>query len=138
MPSTGAVNGTTVVLQVRTGTGPDVYTTVGGQRGLSRSRARNILDTSAKEDGDRTKAGGKRDSSLSLDGLVIASDAGRAALVAAHEGTGAGRIRISAIGAEPAKQADVVIENINEDFPDDDNSTWTVDLQVSGAWTAIS
>lgn len=132
------VNGTTVVLQVRTGTGPDVYTTVGGQRGLSRERTRTIINTSAKEDADATKAGGRRDSSLSLDGMVVAGDAGRAALIAAHEGTGAGRIRISAIGSEPAKQADVVIETVSEDFPDDAESTYSVDLQVTGAWTAIS
>ncbi|HJV09475.1 MAG TPA: phage tail tube protein [Acidimicrobiales bacterium] len=133
-----AVNGSTVVLQVRTGTGPDVYTTVGGQRGLSRSRTRTILDTSAKEDNDRTKKGGKRDSSLSLDAVVVSSDVGRAALIAAHEGTGEGRIRVTAIGAEPAKQAEIVIANIDENFPDDEVSDWTVDFEVTGPWTAIS
>lgn len=132
------INGSTVLLQVRTATGPDVYTTVAGQRGLSRERTRSILNTSAKEDSAQTKLGGKRDSSLSFDGLVIASDAARAALVAAYEGTGDGRIRVTAIGAEPAKQALFVIETINEEFPDDEESTWSVDLQVTGEWTAIS
>jgi predicted secreted protein len=133
-----AVLGTTVVLQVRSATGPDVYTTIGGQRGLSRERTRNIINTSAKEDTAQTKKGGKRDSSLSFDGVVIASEAGRAALVAAYDGDGEGRIRVSAIGAEPAKQATFVLETISEDFPDDEESTWSIDLQISGEWTAIS
>jgi len=138
MPITGAVNGSTVVLQVRTTTGPDVYVTVGGQRGLSVARERNAIETSAKGDGDKTFIAGRRGSSLSMDGIVIASDVGRAALIAAHEGDGVGRLRRGAIGAEAAKQCDIVITGIDEDFPDDEESTWTVEYQVNGAWTAVS
>lgn len=133
------VNGSTVLLQFRTGTGPDVYTTVAGQTGLSVSRERTMIATSAKEDGDATFAGGRRSSTVSLEGLVLASDVSRAAIIAAFEtSAGTGRIRRGAIGAEAAKQADVLVSSLEEDFPDDDASTWTVELQVTGAWTAIS
>ena len=132
------INGSTVLLQVRTATGPDVYTTVGGQRGMSVSRDRTAIETSAKDDGDSTFIGGRRGSTVSMEGLVIASDVGRTALITAHESTGAGRVRRGAIGGEAAKQADVLITSIEEDFPDDEESTWTVELQVTGPWTAVA
>lgn len=131
------INGSTVLLQVRTATAPDVYTTVGGQRGLSVSRERNAIETSAKDDNDGTYIGGRRNSTVSMEGLVIASEAGRLALVAAHDGDGKGRIRRGAIGAEVARQCDVIITSIEEDFPDDDASTWTVGLQGTGPWGPV-
>lgn len=133
-----AVNGSLVLLQVRTATGPDVFTTVGGQRGMTVSWARNAIDTSAKDDLDETYIGGRRGSTLSMEGLVIAGNAGRLALISAHEtGDGTARIRRGAIGTELARQLDVVITGIEQEFPDDDASTWSVDLQGNGAWTAI-
>lgn len=134
MPATGAVDGGTILLSVRTATAPDVYTTVGGQRGAKVSRSRNTLDFSAKGDGDEFHGGGRRSSTVSLDGLVIVNDAARAALIAAYEGNGAGRIRRGAIGAEAARQADVIITSIDEEFPDDAESTWSVELMVTGPW----
>lgn len=132
------INGSTVLLQVRTATGPDVYTTVGGQRGLSVSRERTAIETSAKDDTDATFLGGRRNSTVSMEGLVLANGAGRSALITAFEGDGTARVRRGAIGAEAAKQCDVIVVGIDEDFPDDEESTWTVELQVTGAWGAIS
>jgi len=139
MPIAGAVNGSTVLLQVRTTTGPDVYVTVGGQQGLSVNRKRNAIETSAKGDGDETYIGGRRGTTLSMEGLVIVSDVGRLALIAAYESAdGVARVRRGAIGAEAAKQLDVIITDASEDFPDDEASTWSVELQGNGAWTAVS
>lgn len=139
MPVVGAVNGSLVQLQIRTATGPDVYVTVGGQRGLSIKRNRNTIDTSAKGDADETFIGGRRGSTVSMDAMVVAGDVGRAALIAAHEGTdGVARLRRGAIGTEPARQADCIISKIDENLPDDKESTWSVDLQITGAWTAVS
>lgn len=132
------INGSTVLLQVRTTTGPDVYVTVGGQRGLSVSRDRTFIETSAKDDADKTGIAGRRGTTVTMEGLVLASETARTALIAAFEGTGAGRLRRGAIGAEAAKQLDIVITKIDEDFPDDAESTWTIEYQGNGAWTAIS
>ncbi len=130
------INGSTILLQVRTALGPDVYTTVGGQRGAKISRERTEIETSAKDDGDATFLGGRRNAMVTLEGLVIASDAGRAALITAFDGTGAGRVRRTAVAGYTLVQADVIITKIEEDFPDDAESTWTVDLRVTGPWTA--
>lgn len=133
------INGSTILLQFRTGTGPDVYTTVAGQTGLSVSRERTMIATSAKEDGDATFAGGRRSSTVSLEGLVLAADVSRTAIRAAfNSSSGEGRIRRTAIGAEAAEQATVLVSSLEEDFPDDDASTWTAELQVTGAWGGIS
>lgn len=133
------INGSTVLLQFRTGTGPDVYTTVAGQRGMSISRERTMIGTEAKEDADATFAAGRRSSTISLEGLVLASDVSRAAIEAAFDSSaGTGRIRRTAIGAEAARQCDVLVSSLEMDFPDDDASTWTAELQVTGAWTATS
>lgn len=136
------INGSLVLLQVRTATAPDAYTTVGGQRGMSVGKEMTAINTSAKDNADGTYVGGRRESTVSMEGLVIASDAGRAALIAAYEANGAAagavRLRRGAVGAEAAKQADGIITDLSEDFPDDEESTWTVEIQISGGWTAIS
>lgn len=133
------INGSTILLQFRTGTGPDVYTTVAGQRGASISRERTMIDTSAKEDADATFAAGRRSGTLSLEGLVLASDVSRAAIEAAFESSdGVGRIRRTAIGGEAAKQYIVLVSSLEMDHPDDDASTWTAEFQMSGAPTATS
>lgn len=135
----GGINGTTVLLQVRTSTAPDTYVTVGGQRGMSHERERTEIDQSDKADADATFLAGRRSGTFTLEGLVVASDAGRTALIAAFEGaTSAARVRRTAVGAEAAKQADVIITGISEDYPDDEESTWTVDLRMTGPWTAVS
>lgn len=130
-----AINGSLVLLQVRTASGPDVYTTVGGTRGLKIKRDRKALSTSSKDDTDDTFAGARRTSTAHVDGLVVTGDVARAALIAAHNGTGAARIRRTALGTEPMAQADAIITNIEEDFPDDAESTWSVDFQITGPWT---
>lgn len=134
------INGSVVLLQFRTGTAPDVYTTVAGQRGLSISRERTMIETSAKDDNDATFIGGRRSSTVSLDGLVLASDTSRAAIEAAFDAspTVNGRIRRTAIGAEAARQAEVIISSMELEFPDDEESTWTAEFQVTGPWTATS
>lgn len=136
------VNGSLVLLQVRTTTGPDVYVTVGGQRGMSVGKEMTAINTSAKDNADGTYIGGRRESTISMEGLVIVGDAGRAALVAAYETNGAlagaVRVRRGAIGADAAKQADGIITDLSEDFPDDEESTWSVEVQISGGWTAVS
>lgn len=132
------INGSTILLQVRSATGPDVYTTVGGQRGMSVSKERTFIATHDKADGDTTGIGGRRTTSITMEGLVIANDVGRLALIAAYEGDGAVRVRRTAIGAEAAKQLIGVITACDEDFPDDEESTWTIEVQGNGGWTATS
>lgn len=133
------INGSTIVLSVRTGTGPDVYTTVGGQRGLKTTRERTYIATHGKEDADGTGTGGRRKTHLTVEGVVVAGDAARAALIAAYESSdGAVRVRRVAVGSETKNQLIGVITKIDEDFPDDDATTYTVEIEGNGGWTVIS
>jgi TP901-1 family phage major tail protein len=133
------INGSTIVLSVRTGTGPDVYTTVGGQRGLKTTRERTFIDTSAKDDGDGTGTGGRRKTRLTVEGVVVAGDTARAALITAYESTdGAIRVRRVAVGSETKNQLIGVITKLEEDFPDDDATTYSIEIEGNGAWTVIS
>jgi predicted secreted protein len=131
--------GTTVILQVRTATGPDVYTTIGGQTGLAISFERDAIDSSSKDIVDAEFLAGRRQSTISCPSLFVPNEAARAALKAAYNSTsGSARIRVPAIGAEAGRQADCIITSLSEDHPDNDVSTVAVELQVTGVWTGIS
>lgn len=132
-------NGSTVVLQVRTATGPDVYTTIGAQTDLEVSFERDAIEASSKDIMDAEFLAGRRSSTISCPSLFVPNEAARVALKAAYNSTsGAVRIRIPAIGAEAGRQADCVITSLSETHPDNDVSTVAVELQVSGAWGPIA
>ena len=132
------VNGTSVLLQVRTATGPDVYTTLGSQRDMEIEYAADEIDTSSKDSADYTGLPGRRSSSLTCDALWIPSDAAKAALFTAYETGAMCRIRRSAVGADAARQADCFITSITGSHPDQGASTLSVSLKLSGPWTATS
>lgn len=134
-----SVNGSTVILQVRTATGPDVYTTVGKQTGLNITFERDAIDASSKDIMDAEYVAGRRSSTISLPSLFVPNEAARVALRAAYNSiSGAVRIRIPAVGAEAGRQADAIVTSLTEDHPDNDVSTVAVELQVTGAWGPIA
>ena len=90
-PSTSSATvGKDFLLYVNTGTvAVPVWTVVGGQRGASLSRSAEEIDISHKSSGGwGAKKSGLRSWSIDLDGLVLLSDAGIAALEYAFQ-TGA-------------------------------------------------
>lgn len=134
-----ATNGSTVVLQVRTATGPDVYTTIGSQTGLSVGFERDAIDASSKDIMDAEYLAGRRSSTIECPSLFVPNEAARVALRAAYNSvSGEVRIRIPAIGAEAGRQATAIVTSLSEDHPDNDVSTVAVTLQVTGAWGPIA
>lgn len=132
-----AINGSTVLLQVRTSTGPDVFTTIGGQRGMTIERSGGAIDTSSKDSYDATSVPGRRSSKLSGSVLYVPSDAAKTALLAAYNTNPPALIRVrrTAPGGEAAQVCDAVITSLHEEHPDDDASMFSIELQLSGPWT---
>lgn len=123
---------------MRTATGPDVYVTLGAQRGATIEESNNVIDTSSKDSRAFTGLAGRYESSVSLDALYVPSDAAKLAIRdAARNGTIL-RIRVSAIGAEAVEQADCIVETITKEFPDDDAATFALDLTITGTWGAAT
>jgi predicted secreted protein len=131
-----AVDGTTVLVQVRTSTGPDVFTTIGGQRGMSIDRSGDTIDTSSKDSYDKTNLPGKRSQTLSLDSLYVPNDTAKAALVAAYEASPPTlcKLRKTAVGAEAAKTIDAIVTSLHEEYPDGDAAVFNAEFTLSGAW----
>lgn len=128
------INGTSVLLKIRTSTGPTVYTTLGSQRGVTIERTAAEIDTSSKDGADWTGLPGRRESTISLDALYVPSDTAKAALVTAYESGALCNVQRTAAGADPARSADCIITTLHEEYPDQDAAVFTVDLKVSGAW----
>lgn len=128
------INGTSVLLQVRTAVSPDVFTTLGSQRGATIDRTAAEIDTSSKDGIDFTGLPGRRESTVSLDALLVPSDAARTALITAWETNAMCKIKRTAVGAEVAKSADCFITTLHEEYPDQDSAVFSVNLKISGSW----
>lgn len=132
------INGTDWLLQVRISTGPDVYQTLGSQRGGSVERSADEIDTSSKDSPHWTGLAGRRSSTLSLEKLYVPSAADKAAIETAWENGTLLRIRTVALGSEAVKQADCIVTGITGDFPDQDAAVLSLELRVTGQWGAAA
>lgn len=132
------MNGSAVLLLVNTGTDQSpIWTAVGVQTGLTRETTRNLIEVSGKDD-DHTKwVYGRRDDTVSLEAVYVPDDAGVQALRQALEQKQVIKIRRSEDGTA-VEEADALIKSISEEWPDNDKSTVSVDLQLNSEWTAVS
>lgn len=115
------------------------YTLVGGIRNVSITRARNAMDKSSKDDGDEsTFVAGRRNNTVSFDGVWDhTEDAGYTLLSNAYE-AGNGTIYFlvtSTTNGDTEFYGAGVITQLDVAFPDEDISTFTGSIQVSGALT---
>lgn len=130
------MNGTDVLLQVNTGTDAvPVWTTVAAQRDASVSRSNDTIDFSSKDSRHWDGAAGRAESELSLDGLVpVAGEAGFDALLAAWEdGTLIG-VQQQRAGAA-FKLAKGIVTKMDEEYPDQGESTFSASVKIAGQWT---
>jgi predicted secreted protein len=130
-------NGADWLLQIRVSTGPDTYATLGSQRGGSVERTAAEIDMSNKDSPHWQGVAGRRSSSISLEKLYVSNASDQATLKAAWAAGTLLRVRTVALGAEAGEQADCIITNITNEFPDQDASVQTVDLRVTGTWGAF-
>ena len=129
-------NGADVLLLVRTSTGPDVYTAVGSQRGLSLSETTADVDVSSKDSRAMRVISGRYGATLSLDALYVPSDAAYAALKTAFRAGDLVRVRVRDDGDE-TEQADALITQMDTEFPDQAEATIGISLRVDGTWSTV-
>lgn len=131
-----ALNGTQVLLMVFDATaneGAGEYVSVAEQTGLSMEESVNLIEASSKES-DHTKwLYGKSDGTLSLEALYVPNDRGLALLKQAKKERKPILVRRDEAG-QPIEQVEALIETISTEFPDNDNATVSVDLQLNGNW----
>ncbi len=132
-----AISGTDVLLLVNTGTAEvPVYEVVGCQRDVTFDQSRDVIDVSCKTEPGKPVLPGPYEASLSLDSLYAWSDEGYQALrtamrdgelilVARQEG---GEVRETALG---------LVRTMSENFPHQGEGTFSVDIDISGVWTAM-
>jgi len=131
------INGTVILLAVRTGTGPDVYTDVGGQRGISFDENVDEIDISNKIDGaDFKMLPGRRKQTFQLDASYLRSETAFTTLQSAIRAGTKIRIRRSDAGSD-IEQADGYLTSISENHPDQDNSVVSIAGTIDGPWGAI-
>jgi TP901-1 family phage major tail protein len=132
-----ATNGSDVLLLVNTGT-PSVpaYEAVGSQRGVTFDEETATIDASSKASRARRVDPGRYSASLSLDALYVWSNDGYQSLRdAMRNGT---KILVARQDdGVTMETANAVVASMSEEFPDQEESTISIDLEVDGWWTEL-
>jgi len=137
MATPNATNGATVLLSVRTSTGPDVYTDVGSQSNVTFERTLEEIDASNKNDGaDTLVLAGRRKQTLTLDHMFVLGETAFEVLKTAVETGITVRVRRKESGSD-IEQADAIVTSMSESFPDQDVGTVSISLTICGAWGAV-
>ena len=130
-------SGTTVLIGVESAT-PGTFVTLAGQRDVTLDRTGDFIDASSKDSNDEEGLAGRRSSTISLDAAYIDTDASWARLKTLYETDPPAlcKVRKSEDGTD-VLEADAVITSLGERHPDNDLSTVSIELRVSGGWTAV-
>lgn len=129
------MNGTDVLLFANTGTiiSP-TYTAVGGQRNLTITKTMATFDSSSKDSDDENPEPARLGSTVSLDSLYVPSDVAQRLIDTTYKAKGLLLIEVQENGVE-TETAPAYITSFTKNFPDQDASTFTIDLLVKGGWT---
>lgn len=131
------LNGTDFLVRVNTGTeAVPVWTTVAAQRDASVSESRDTIDFSSKDQDEWVGAAGRYESEVSLDGLIpVAAEAGFDALKAACRNGTLVQLQTQVAGTAKEK-ASAIVTQMDQEYPDQGEGTFSASFKVSGAWTA--
>jgi predicted secreted protein len=129
-----AKNGTAFLLYVYDGTN---YVAVGSteQRSLDITETTAVIDTSAKAGRESTFLAGRYASTLSIEALYVPNDGGIAAIKSANRLGTSVIVRVYEDGSA-VEQATCIVTSVARSNPAEDNATYAIDLQVTGAWSA--
>ena len=133
-----AMSGNSVLLRVNTGTTevPE-DTAVGSQKGLDISKTRNAIDASHKGNDATEYVAGRKSSSVTLDALFVPNDTAYRRLKQCYD-NGAEIEVVQYRDGVAIEEADAIVTELSESYPDDDVSTISCSLQVSGNWRTPS
>lgn len=131
-----AIDGADVLLLADPGTG---YESIGAQTGLTTDNSRNMVETTTKQD-DHTKfVYGKQSGTISLEALYIETGGDRdsqAKLEDAVDNANKLILRRREDGTT-IEEAEVLVESIEKNYPDDDASTLSVEFTKNEAWQTV-
>lgn len=133
-----AINGFDVLLLVNTGSdAAPTWTAVGSQRNVTFEETTASIDASSKDQREKRVLPGRYAATVSLDALYVPDDSAFLALQTANR---AGElIKIRRERADTAEEeATALITSMTDEHPDQDASTISVDLEIDGAWSAVS
>ena len=123
------VNGTSVLVYIGA-------TLIGSQRDVTFDEATEVIDASSKTSRNRRVLAGRYSSTVSLDALFIADDAGYLLLQAAmRNGTTVTLVRKEE-GAN-IEQATAVVASLSTAAPDQDVATVSATFEIDGAWVEL-
>lgn len=132
-----ATNGSDILLLVNTGTADvPAYEAVGSQRGVTFDEETETIDASSKDSRARRVDVGRYSASLSLDSLYVWSDDGYQALRDAMRDGNKILVARQDDGVT-METASAVVASMSEDFPDQEEATISIDLEVDGFWTEL-
>lgn len=131
------INGSLVVVQVNTGTvALPVWTTVGGQRDLTKSGTLALIDFSSKDQRAEVVGGGRWTGELTFSNLYVPGAAEMALLSGANESGDVVQVRKFENGVA-VETAEGVVTDFSEQHPDMDASTVDITIHISGGWVDV-
>ncbi len=131
------LNGTDVLLLVNTGTeGAPIWTSVGSQRDVTIGEEVDLIDTSSKDAPEATYLGGRYGATISLDQLYVPSDAAYTTLKTKFRARATIKVRIRESGTDK-EEATCIINSLERNFPDQEESTVSIELTLTGGFTTI-
>ena len=131
------MNGTRVLVGVNTGTAlAPVYTVLGSQRNLDSDESNDVIDLSSKDARQRKVDYGRYSSSLALDALYLPSDSAYNLLRTRQRNGEMVTVRKELDGTG-WEEAECLISNMSDSFPDQDAATISMSLEVNGSWSPV-
>lgn len=124
-----AINGSNILLLVD-------GQAVAEQRSYSQEKSRDMIETTVKADDAKTYEYGEIDNTVTVEGLYAPSDAAYAALEDAADNATEITIRRQREGTD-IEEATALVDSLSLEAPRNDNSTFSADLQITGAWSTV-
>lgn len=140
MQSTTAINGSDVILYVDVGTAEDPdWQPVACQRGLSISEQANMINVSCKGSEIEQNVYGRITGTITLDAVIVESPQGLEFLRGAMWDKKEVIIRRAkkADKDEYAEDAFALIESVEQNYPEEDASTFSVSLRINSKWEKV-
>jgi TP901-1 family phage major tail protein len=133
------IAGKDLLIYANTGTeATPVWTKVGAQRGFTLEETADNFETTSKDSGkNREYEYSYNSSTVSLNGVYIPSDAGLTALKDAQRTHTKILIQTYEEGVA-VEEANALVTSRTIEGPHDDVGTYSVELQISGGWTAAA
>ena len=135
-------DGALVIVRVDMGGGD--WQPVAAQQTFSYETSRNMIEGSVKGTPHSSSAYGRQESSASIEGLVSLSDGTQQRLEDAMNAREVVQLRYAilanaatGLGVEQVYEAEALVASVSRTFPDNENSTFSVEFNLNEAFTLV-